>query len=56
MGADLGGENAFGVFLLDDVLAEVGLQLFGLQVEINPLERLGAFAPGAGLGLDHPIR
>ncbi len=56
VGADLGGEDALGVFLLDDVLAEVGLQLFGLQVEVDLVERLGAFAPGAGLGLGHPIR
>ena len=34
MGADLGGEDALGVFLLDDILAEVGLQLFGLQVKL----------------------
>jgi hypothetical protein len=35
MGADLGGQDFFGVILFDQVLIEVGLELLGFHVEMN---------------------
>ena len=38
VGADLGGQDAFGVFLLDDIFVEISFQFLGLQIEINLAE------------------
>ena len=44
MGADLGGQDTLGQILLDDVLVQIGFQLFRLQVEID-LAEVGALWP-----------
>jgi hypothetical protein len=33
--ADLGGENGFGFSLPDDVLVEIGFELFGFEIEMK---------------------
>jgi len=45
VGADLGGEDGLGLVLLDHVLIQVRLQLLGLHIELDLVDRAsgGAF-------------
>jgi hypothetical protein len=57
MGADLGGQDALGVFLLDDVFVEKGFQFLRLQIKVNVTEFVGRASPlGLGVRFGHPVR